>query len=352
MRRLALIVSVGLLAAVPACAGVLPRPFQLDRVNRKLGGQVIDYTRNHGHDNRIFSPALGMKRDLYVYLPPGYDPNKRYPLGIVLHGFSQDEGRFLDDMIGPLDAAIVAGELPPMIFACPDGTPYGHTCLYTAGTFFLNSRLGAFEDYLVGEVYPFLLNNYPVRPEAEAHALLGISMGGAAAFGKAIKYPEKFRVAAALFPPLNARWMSCRGRYMDNFEPDCWDWKTDFRPGHDVVGRFYGLITIRQRRVVYPLYGRNNPDTAVLVARDNPIEMLDTYGVKPGDLQLYVGYGGRDEFNIDAQVESFLYRARQRGIDVGVEYLPDGRHNVATGLRLLPGIMRWLKPRLQPYAPG
>ncbi|MGL4554302.1 MAG: alpha/beta hydrolase [Gemmataceae bacterium] len=346
-----LLVCVALLAAVPACAGVLPRPFKVERVNRKLGGQVLDYTANHGVDRRIYSPALGMKRDLYVYLPPNYDPAKRYPLGLVLHGFRQDEGRFLDDVVAPLDAAILAGELPPMILAAPDGTPFGRTCLYTAGTFFINSNLGAFDDYLVGEIYPFLMQNYPIRPEAEAHVLLGISMGGGAAFAKAIKYPDKFRVAASLFPPLNLRWTSCRGRYLDDFDPDCWGWKTDFSRGREVVARFYGLITVRQRQVVYPMYGRNNPDTAALVAMDNPIEMLDTYRVKPGDLQLYVGYGGRDEFNIDAQVESFLNRAKQKGIEVGVGYEPDGRHDVRTAMKLLPAALRWLKPRVEPYAP-
>jgi hypothetical protein len=351
MRRLALIVCVILLAGVPACAGVLPRPFQVDRVNRQIGGQILDYTHNHGVDRRIYSPALGMKRDLYVYLPPGYDPCKKYPLGIVLHGFRQDETRFIEDMVVPLDAAIVAGELPPMILAAPDGTPHGRTCLSTAGTFYINSNLGAFEDHLIGEVYPFLLKNFPIRPEAEAHALMGVSMGGGAAFAMTIKYQQHFRTAAAIFPPLNLRWISCRDRYMDNFDPCCWKYRTDFSRGHEVVARFYGLFTVRQRQVVYPLYGRNNPNTVFLVAAHNPIELLDAYDVKPGDLHLYVGYGGRDQFNIDAQVESFLYRAKQKGLEVGVGYEPNGHHDLRTALKLLPAALRWLKPRLEPYAP-
>src|SRR5262245_29620540 len=44
--------------------------FLLDKINRRLHGQVIDYTHNHGQDNRIWSEALQCKRDLYVYLPP------------------------------------------------------------------------------------------------------------------------------------------------------------------------------------------------------------------------------------------------------------------------------------------
>jgi S-formylglutathione hydrolase FrmB len=338
---------------MPACASIIPRPFQLERLNRQIGGRVIDYTRNHGVNRRIYSPALGERRDLYVYVPPHYDPRKCYPLGIVLHGFRQDEQRFIEDVVRPLDAAMLAGKLPPMILACPDGTPDGRVCLYSAGTFFLNSKQGAFEDYIIQDIYPFLLKNYPIRPEREAHVLLGISMGGGAAFAKAIKYRDRFGVAAALFPPVNLRYESCRGRYMDDFDPACWNFRTkNFNRAWEPVARFYGgLITIRQGQVVHPLYGRNNPLTPYLVAENNPIEMLDTHDLKSGELELFIGYGGKDEFNIDAQIESFLFRAKQKGILVGVAYDPLGRHDVATAMRLLPAALEWLRPRLEPYAP-
>jgi hypothetical protein len=335
-----------------ARAHLLKRPFQLERINRKLAGKVIDHTRNHGADNRIWSEALHEKRDLYVYVPPGFDPCKRYPLAIYLHGFREDESDFLTDVVCPLDAAIAAGKLPPLIIAVPDGSIHGVSCFVIAGTFFVNSKLGAFEDYLMKDVYPFVLTHYPIRPEREAHALLGASMGGGAAFAKAFKYRDCFRTAAGIFPPLNTRWISCRGKYMDNFDPHCWGWREDFDRPREVVGRFYGVITIRVRTVVYPLYGRHNPDTIALVSENNPIEMLDTYDVKPGEFDLYVAYAGKDEFNIDAQVESFLYRAHEKGIAVGVGYDPKGKHDTKTALRLLPGLIEWLGPRLAPYSPA
>jgi hypothetical protein len=342
---------VWLALAPAACAHVLPRPFRLDRVNRKLHGRVIDYTHNHGEDRRIWSAALGEKRDLYVYLPPGFDPCKRYPIALYLHGFREDEMDFLEEVVGALDKAIARGLLPPIIIAAPDGSIRGINCFVTAGTFYLNSKLGAFEDYLVKDVYEFVLQHYPIRPEREAHVLLGASMGGGAAFNKAIKYRERFGVAAGVFPPLNTRWVSCRGRYMDDFHPCCWGWRTDFSRGREVVARFYGVITIRLRSVIYPLYGRNNPDTLALVISENPIEMLDLYDVKPGELELYVAYSGRDEFNIDAQVESFLWRAKQKGLEVGVGYLPNGRHSYRAAMQLLPGLLEWLRVRLEPYSP-
>lgn len=352
MTRLAALSAVVLLAlGLEAHAHVLPRPWRLARANRRLAGHVVDHTHNHGRDARIWSEALGEKRDLYVYLPPGFDPCKKYPLMLFLHGFNQDECDFIDDVVAKLDKAMSTGLLPPAIVAVPDGSVHGLNCLTTAGTFFLNSKLGAFEDFLVRDVYDFVVANYPIRPEPEAHVLLGVSMGGGAAFHCAIKHPDKFKVCVGIFPPLNLRWVSCRGRYRDNFDPNCWGYREDFSRGSEVIARFYGVVTIRARRLVFPLYGRNNPDIVEIVSRESPIEMLDLYDVRPGQVEMYVGYGGKDQFNMDAQVESFLYRARQKGLCVGVGYVPDGKHDVRTGEKLLPGVVEWLRPRLGPYAP-
>src|SRR5262249_62027499 len=115
--------------------------------------------------------------------------------------------------------------------------------------------------------------------------------------------------------------------------------------------RSYGVITIRLNRVFDPLYERRAPTSLEQVSRENPIEMLTNEDVKPGELEMYVAYGGRDQFNIDAQVESFLYVAKERGLCVGVGYDPKGRHDLATARRLFPGVVEWLTPRLAPYAP-
>jgi S-formylglutathione hydrolase FrmB len=321
---------------------------RLDRVNARLAGHVLDFTHNHGADNRIWSEALHERRDLYVYLPPGYDPHCRYPLMIWLHGFAQDEVSFLEHVVGPLDAAIRAGKLPPLIVAAPDGSLRGYVGPLTAGSFWLNTpKAGDYEDYLMGDVWDFLFHNFPILPQRDAHVIAGVSMGGGAAFNKAIKYRDRFKIVVGIFPPVNVRWSNCHGRYMANFHPDCVGWKTDFNNPRAVLGRFYGVITIRQRTVVNPLYGRNNPDTLALIAAENPIEMLDALHVRPGELAMYIAYVGKDQFNIDAQVESFLYHARQRGLCVAVGYDPKGHHDVATAMRMLPELIEWLGAQLR-----
>src|SRR5262249_49615199 len=201
---------------------------RLARVSRPLHGQLIDHTHNHGVDRRIWSEALCQRRDLYVYLPPGYDPAQRYPLVLWLHGFGQDEESFLDGIVQDMDAAMACGQLPPMIVAAPDGSISGHPCMMTAGSFYINSPAGRFEDYVMEDVWNFLVLNYPIRPEREAHVLAGVSMGGGGAYTLAIKHRDRFAVVLGIFPPLNSRWVDCHGRYMADFDPNCWGWRTDF----------------------------------------------------------------------------------------------------------------------------
>jgi hypothetical protein len=324
----------------------------LDRLNRSLHGHVVDHTDNHGASRSIPAPSLGGRRDLYVYLPPGFDPSLRYPLMLWLHGFSQDEESFVHGVVQALDRAIYEGKLPPVIVAAPDGSLRGISGFFSPGSFFLNTpRAGAFEDFLMKDVWDFLFDHYPLRPEREAHVVAGASMGAGAAFHKAIKYSDRFGVVLGFFPPLNLRWEDCHGRYMAPFAPDCWGWREDFTRGHEVVGRFYVVVPVRARRLLYPLYGRRNPETAALISQDNPIEMLDAYDLREGQLDMYIAYGGRDQFNIAAQVESFLYCARARGLTVAVGYDARGKHDMATAMRLLPDALDWLRVKLLPYGP-
>ena len=114
--------------------------------------------------------------------------------------------------------------------------------------------------------------------------------------------------------------------------------------------RYYGVITIRQRRLIDPLYGRS-PDALDHIARENPVEMLETYDVKPGQLQMFVAYVGRDEFNLDAQIDSFLYLARGRGLTVSSAFMPEGHHTVAWAKKLTPNLIAWMATQLEGHGP-
>lgn len=337
----------------PARAGFLERWFrragELDELNSQLNGRVLDFTANHGVDRRIYSAALCEKRDLYVYLPPGYDPNYQYPLVYFLHGIGHDERGFLE-FIDLFDRAMACGTLTRAIIVCPDGTISGRPSLVNAGSFYVNSKAGRFEDYTMQDVWNFMHQNFPIRPEREAHAMVGGSMGGFGAYNLAIKYRDRVSMVAAIFPPLNLRYVDCHGRYFTDFDPCCFGWRTQLHP-HAPVGRYYGVIIVRQRRLIDPLYGRRSPDALANIARENPVEMLETYNVKPGELDMFVGYVGRDEFNIDAQIDSFLYIARSKGLTVTSVYDPNLHHNVKSGRKMTPSLIAWLSAKLESHGP-
>ncbi len=351
MKRLIGIAIVLLFWQLPssANAGKVNRKPLLDQTNAQLHGVVLDFTKNHGEDRRIWSEALHKHRDMYVYLPPDFDPHQRYPLLLWLHGFAQDELSFLQDVIIPIDRAITEGQLPRLIVATPDGSLDGEGKPNRPGSFFMNSKAGNYEDYLMGEVWPFLLSHFPILPERQAHVVAGVSMGGNAAFNKAIKFRDCFMGAAGIFPPLNVRWEDCHGRYKGNFDPCCWGWRTNFRNCWEVVARF-GFVKVRQGRVVGPLFGRKpGPEEVAVISRENPIEMLDAYDVRPGQVAMYIGYCGKDEFNVDAQVESFLYRAGERGLKPEVVYYPEGHHDLKSAYYFFPTILDWFGRQLACY---
>src|SRR5207237_7158342 len=92
------------------------------------------------------------------------------------------------------------------------------------------------------------------------------------------------------------------------------------------------------------------PDAIDRLSRENPIEMLLRGEVQPGAVAMWVGYGGKDQFNLDAQIESFLYVARTHGFDVTVWYDPRGRHNIGTARRMIPSMICWLAQQLEPFS--
>ena len=320
----------------------------LENMNAQLHGQVIDYSHNHGEDNRIWSESLHQLRDLYVYLPPGYDPSKKYPFVLYLHTFRQDEQAFLKDVACLFDRAIVEGKFPPMIIAAPDGSIEGEPTWFSAGSFFINTNAGCFEDFVMKDVWNFIHEHYPIRPEREAHAIVGASMGGFAAFNLGFKYQDRIKIVVGIFPPLNLRWVDCHERYRTPFDPCCWGWREKLRP-QEVIARFYCVIPVRLRQLTDELYGRG-PDVIERISKENPIEMLEWIDLPPGKLEMYIAYSGKDQFNIAAEVESFLYVAKQHHLDIGVGYLPEGKHDLKSALKLFPGIADWLGPRLPPEA--
>ena len=136
------------------------------------------------------------KRSILVYLPPGYERQKkmRYPVVYLLHGFNgygvgnkgwiREGGTFNVEAISRLIAEM---KISPMIIVMPDGSNrYG-------GSMYTNSiTTGNWEDYIARELVAFIDKNYRTLPRAESRGIAGHSMGGYGALKIAMKHPDVF----------------------------------------------------------------------------------------------------------------------------------------------------------------
>ena len=322
-----------------------------ERDNRHLAGQVINYTNKHGQDRRIFSPILGMPRDLSVYLPPGYDVHYAYPLVLFFHMADVDERYFIGSrLLREIDGLIRSGHLPPAIVACPDGSYGGWNPLNAKHSLYINGVGGQFGDHILQEVIPFLTTNYSIRREKQAHALVGFSAGGFGAMSLAIEHRDYFGTVATLAGPLNLRYSNCDEVYLEDFDPATYRWKTRYDP-KEVIGVFYGgLMQVRAQRFMKPVFGEGKA-VASRILRANPADLIFTTGLQPGELAIYVNYPGRDNFNFDAQAESFQWLAAQRGIEVTLVRDPEAAHRLPYFRNNMRPAFIWLGQHLLPPAP-
>ena len=334
-------------AAVPARSQVFDW-VKLDHLNSKLCGRVVDFTGNHGADRRVFSPILGRPRDLYVYLPPGYDPSVAYPLIVYLHGAHIDEHAFLDPgVLKKLDLMFSRGELPPTVIAAPDGTYDGNNRITCSHSLWVNGQGGRFEDHIVSEVVPFVAGTFSLRPERQARALLGISAGGFGAMSVALRHRDVFGVVATVGGPLNLRYDNLQHQYGDDFDPATYRERTEYEPDMIIARYYLRLVRRHAREFLEPVYG-NGPDVSGKVVRDNPADVLMAAGVRPGELAIHVNYPSLDNYNFDAQNQSFIWLAGLRGLAIDVKVMPGAEHNLGYIEEATPPTCAWLGKTLLP----
>jgi S-formylglutathione hydrolase FrmB len=349
---LRLVAAVLLIAlASPPSMGQVFNKVNLDRLNRKLCGKVVDYTSNHGQDRRICSTILGMKRDLYVYLPPGYDPKLAYPMVLFLHTAQVDEHTLIaPGIIETVDAMIANGEFPPAVLACPDGTYEGVNRFKDPHSLYVNGKGGRFEDHLIGEVVPFVMSTYSIRPERQAHAILGMSAGGYGGMGLALKHRDVFGAVATLGGPLNMRYDTVDHDIREDFNPSTYRWKEDYDPDEVAAVFYFGLKKSRASKYIGPVYGEGSEVIGQII-RDNPADLLFSTDLQPGELALYANYPARDNWNFDAQDQSFAWLAKQKGVDVTLVGVPKARHTLRYFRSQQRPAFAWLARHILPPAP-
>ena len=133
----------------------------------------------HGRVSQILfsSPSTGTQRRAFVYTPPEYDknPNARYPVLYLQHGWGEDETAWSNQGHANLimDNLIAAGKTKPFIIVMT----YGMTNDVRPGG--LGSfDIKPFQTVLVNELIPYVDSHFRTLSDQKHRAMAGLSMGG------------------------------------------------------------------------------------------------------------------------------------------------------------------------------
>jgi hypothetical protein len=74
--------------------------------------------------------------------------------------------------------------------------------------------------------------------------------------------------------------------------------------------------------------------------------------LQPGELNIYMRIAGRDNFNFDAQMDSFIWLARQRGIAIESYKDPNEYHSSRYCTEMQRRAYDWLASRIAPPLDG
>ena len=162
-------------------------------MNASQRGSVVALTHTSTvlRDNALGDPV---ERDVYCYLPPGYETSERsYPVLYFLSGFT-GTGRmhlnydpFVESLDRRLDRLIESGTMPSAICVLPD-------CFTSLGgsQYVNSSATGRYEDYLVGEIVPFVDGRLRTLASRDHRGVTGKSSGGYGAMVLAMRHPDVF----------------------------------------------------------------------------------------------------------------------------------------------------------------
>ncbi len=125
------------------------------------------------------SKSVGTRRRALVYTPPGYTPDRKYPVLYLLHGIGGDEEEWRKgakpEVI--LDNLYADGKAVPMIVVMPNGRAQPNDRA-EGNVMAAAPAFAKFEADLLHDLIPFVERTYAVNRDRASRALAGLSMGG------------------------------------------------------------------------------------------------------------------------------------------------------------------------------
>jgi enterochelin esterase-like enzyme len=174
--------------------GTPPNPWDVQKVRH---GSIVR--------SRYQSKIANAEHDYYVYLPPGYDPQRKpaYPVIYLLHGLTEDATAWFT--VGKanvmVDNYIAQNKMKPVVMVAPLGYDnLANIQLLTNDKSEQLHNLVVVTDALLSEIMPMVEKDYNISREHRNRAIAGLSMGGAQALSIGLAHPEKFAYIGAFSP--------------------------------------------------------------------------------------------------------------------------------------------------------
>lgn len=141
-------------------------------------GDYYRFNKNipHGQVRSIhyWSDINGLERHINVYVPAEYEanPNKKYPVLYLVHGWGEDENGWSvqGHMSNIMDGLIAAGKAEPMIVVMPSGDIKTNSDVREAS--------GDVTEIFAKNLVPYIDKTFRTKTDRENRAMAGLSRGG------------------------------------------------------------------------------------------------------------------------------------------------------------------------------
>ncbi|HUR99278.1 MAG TPA: alpha/beta hydrolase-fold protein, partial [Pyrinomonadaceae bacterium] len=304
---------------------------------------------NLRHDSEVLkSNSLGDPhvRDLFVYLPPGYqDSVDRYPTVYCLTGFTGrgkmllNDNAFTPNLAERLDKLIDAGTIRPMIAVMPN-------CFtYYGGSQYINSTAtGRYEDYLTQEIVSFVDDNFRTTAERGSRAVMGKSSGGYGSLIMGIRHPDIFGLVCSTsgdayfeycYPPDFAKaFRTIKGdpkRFMREF----WASEKQGKDTHSALNTIGMAACYSPNGSGFDLpfdleTGEMRTDVWERWLEHDPVRLASKHADNLRSLNLlYIDAGTRDEFNLDIGAKILSRKFKELDVPHIHEEFDDGHFNIS-----------------------
>ncbi len=182
-----------------------------------LKAQTVEAPMRRGtvRTDTMWSQAMGITKQLTVYLPPSYETPegaaRRYPVAVYLHGaFGSETDWTAQGRLASVMDSLVAAGMREMIIVMPDGddgwwtTWHGLNDVAACRRTPRNENADTYcvpwpkyDDFVVYDVLAHTDARYRTVPARRARAIVGLSMGGYGAISIAARHPSVFAAAVS-----------------------------------------------------------------------------------------------------------------------------------------------------------